>query len=106
MIASTVPTISEYVEQYYLERQIKDTSVKQLAVAARALERFAGRGVPVSELSDELVNRWLVDLEQSGRSPHTVRGRRRDVLTLWRSARAAGLVETVRHDCEHRPDHQ
>lgn len=86
-------TIRTFVERYALERDLADSTIEQLQVAATLFERWAGGPIPLGALSDSLVNSWLASLKDSGRSAVTVQGKRRAILTLWRSAFEAGLAD-------------
>lgn len=88
-------TVSQYVRQCYArEKPLAESTIEQLAITARVFERWAGRPVPVNELTDELVSSWVLDMEQSDRSPATVACQRKNLLALWRSAWETGDTET------------
>lgn len=86
-------TVLSYVARYERERGIKASSARQLAFVARKFEQFAG---PVAwpEVSDTLVNDWIVEMHDSGLAPITVHSRRRQFLTLWSAAFECRLTET------------
>lgn len=87
--------LSDYVATYRREHAICDKYFKALQSAVRMLELFAGRTISVSDLSSELVNRWLESLLQAGISPHTAHGKRRCIITIWTAAHDAGLAPPV-----------
>src|SRR6185437_2076229 len=62
------------------------SSLDQLYITIRGLERWAQRQVDASELNDDLANRWILALEESGKSRTTIRGQRANLLTVWRAA--------------------
>jgi len=61
-------------------------------MSVRALDRWHGNQVLLSELTDELLNRWLLSMEDE-LAPKSIRRRRGDVLALWRHAEFVGAVE-------------
>lgn len=87
-------TVLDFVGVYRRERDLKTDTVKQLECVARAFEKFAGR-VPLAEVTDDLANRWLIDMQATKLAPVTIHSRRRLFLTLWRAAYDAGLVERL-----------
>lgn len=103
MIAATIPgpslTILEYIDRYELLRPLSPSRRNQYRYSVRALSRFAKYDVPLSELCDDLINRWLLDLRRRGLTPRTIKSYRMDVLVLWRSAAADGLAVAPRRIC-------
>lgn len=64
MARTAAITVLDFVGVYQRERDLKADTVKQLECVARAFERFAGR-VPLADVTDDLANRWLIDLQSS-----------------------------------------
>lgn len=91
MVVCAGLTISEYVSRYALYRDVRASTVRQYALAAAALERWAGGPVQVADLTEELVSRWLADYAQTV-SPATAAGKRQMLLVLWRAAADDGLA--------------
>jgi site-specific recombinase XerD len=88
-----VPTLRDFVRAYCLERDISDGAIEQIELNVRLLERFAGGPLRTSDLQDDLVNSFLKQLKDDGRSPHTVRSKRAAILSVWREAARRGLAE-------------
>lgn len=84
--------LSEFAADHAAATGIGQKRREQLRWAVSAFERWAGRPVKVQELSDRLVNDHLTWFESHEfkpgrtRSPHTVEGRKRILLALWRAA--------------------
>jgi integrase len=85
--------LSDYVEAYLLQVQVGATYANQLRCTVRVFDRWLGRTVRVDEMSDDLVNRWILWLQGRGLSPATVRNQRGNLLALWRSAFQDGMIE-------------
>lgn len=83
--------LTDYVSRYALENDITPESVEQLSLRASMLTRFSGGALCLCQLTDDLLNRWLVARQQSGLSPNTVHADRGKILALWNSATDAGL---------------
>jgi integrase len=86
-------SISQWVDDYELERGLSGGSVIQYCRAASSLEEFVGGPVPVASLCREMVNHWLKWLAECELAPSTVKNRRTHLLALWRGAAEAGLIE-------------
>lgn len=89
----SVPTLREYARAYCLQRELAQGSVSQIFFTLGHLERYSGHQLLVSELSDELVNLFLEQLQAEGRSPFTRRSKRATILCVWRAAAEDGHVE-------------
>lgn len=86
--------LAEYVSRYALAADLTRGSIDQLRYTVVCIDRWKGSPVLLSELSDDLANRWLSWLLESGLSRTTVRHRRGNLITLWRAAAESGLVES------------
>lgn len=94
MIRAADTALRDFVDAYDLQRGLTKEAARQYRYAAKSMDEWAGRAVAVSELSPDLFNRWLRDLQDEGRlSPATVACRRRHALALWRAAADDRLVE-------------
>lgn len=85
-------TLRALVEQYRLTRHIRPATVAQLHYTVRSLEKHLGREPTTADLVDDTVNRWLAAASETRLSLHTVRSKRRQLLTLWRAAVELGLA--------------
>lgn len=98
-----IPSLSDYLRTYCLQRELERNSIEQLEISVRLLERFAGRPVHLSEMNDDLLNSFLQHLKDIGRSSHTRRTKRAGILCLWRAAADDGYcqpprkVRTIKH---------
>lgn len=86
-------SIVDYIKKYSREHDIAASTIQQMEIAGKLLCRFAGRQIGIDELSDDLLNGWLVARKQEGRSPATIRGNRTSILTLWYAAYEDGLIQ-------------
>lgn len=85
MVASI--SVSSFLSGAYSPtRGLSAEAEKQLAVCARALDRFMGRPATCADLSEELIGRFLADYAAGGRATPTVNSKRRGLLALWRAA--------------------
>src|SRR5258707_12451654 len=82
--------LSDFVPRYALCRDVSADYVEQLTITVNRLEQVAGRALEVSELTDELVNRWILRLKEL-QAPQTARNKRRSLLTIWKAAAEEGL---------------
>lgn len=87
-------TVTNYILTVYVPSSLdlKLNSARQLVIAASLFNQWAGRDVLLSELSPELVTKFLRSLGESGRAPRTVNGRRSSIVTVWRHAARRGLA--------------
>lgn len=81
-------TISAFFEHVYcLEKELRPSSAQQVELTLAALNNWHGSELRLSELSDDLANRWIKhQLEKAQLSPKTVKRRRGDFLAVWRYA--------------------
>jgi integrase len=80
-------TLLGFAQRYPdLRMELKDNTAYLYVVVARMLERFYERPILLSELSTELVMKWLKAFVAQGRSPATGNSHRRTILTLWGKA--------------------
>lgn len=86
----------DLVERYALCREIRQGSIDQLHYAVESLEKFLGRTLELSDLTDRTVNRFILWLANEGFAVDTIRSRRRAILTIWKSAAEDGLCEMPR----------
>ena len=84
-------TISEYVRDYELTRELQSNSVDQISICARLLERWNGGPVKLADLDERMLSEFLLDYSRGGKAPSTVRAKRVQLLSLWRAAADDGL---------------
>lgn len=85
-------TLGDYARDYCLFHDIRTESHRQLLIAAKLFERWAGRPVPLVELDAASVSAFLRDYSATVR-PYTVRSKRVQILSLWRAAADEGLCD-------------
>jgi len=85
-------TLHDYCEQMRLERGFQKTTLVQLRYAIGSFSSWLGRQATADDLTDDVFNRWLDSLFDSGLSRHTIASKRRGALTIWRALHEAGLV--------------
>lgn len=76
----------DYLEQYSLEHDIRAESATQLRYSLATFEKFLGHKPIATDLTDNVVNRFILWLASAGYANETARTRRRGLLTLWRAA--------------------
>lgn len=82
--------------QYRRRRtQISATSLEQLAVVARLLERQTGRPITTADLTLDLLLDFVAWLRDHGRSDRTIKGRMQSLLVIWREAKRRRLAGPV-----------
>lgn len=84
-------TVENFVSQYAITRDIKDSTADQYRWTVRSLSQFLERPAQLSDLHPDTVNRWLKSLSGS-LSPFTIHSRRGQLLVLWRAAIEMGKV--------------
>lgn len=90
--------LRDYVHHYNLKRSLAKATAYQYEVAASSVDSWNGSPVRLDMLCDDLVNRWLVNLESSSMAQATIRGRRRHLIALWHSAIRDGLVSQQKRE--------
>lgn len=86
MFRRSTPTVSDFVRDYELSRDLRPETVRQMRICAALLERWHGSPVPLVDLTERLLSEFLLDYQRQGRSPATVRAKRTQLLALWRAA--------------------
>lgn len=84
-------TLQDYLNRYNTRNDIKPSTLEHYGWVIRSVRSFAG-DVKLTDLSDDLCNRWLLWLRDGGRSPFTVHSWRNAFLVIWRSAWREGLA--------------
>lgn len=81
-----------FVSTYASEHDIADSTAAQYLLAVKALERFAGRSLSLSDVAPDLINQHLRAMKVAGRADTTRHSRRRDLTLLLRAAIARGSL--------------
>ena len=85
--------MKKLLDSYILSHDLTPGSQQQLEITVSGYGKFLGREPELSDLNDDSVNRWLKHLSDDKRlSKATVRGKRVNLLTLWRYACECELV--------------
>ena len=84
--------LSKLIDKYELANDLKASSVNQLRWTVRALERELGRPADVGDLTADAINTHLLALKNAGLAASTIRGRRVNLVTLWKYARRCHYV--------------
>jgi integrase len=87
--------VADYVTSYALANDIEPQTAAYLKFSVRALDKWFGHQTELSELSDDLLNRWITARIAAGISRKTVRTQRGAILTLWRAAEGDRLIDTL-----------
>lgn len=83
------------VSGYLAERSVSVGYADSLLVLVRQFSEHLDRAASTDDLATAVVNAWLESLESGELSRHTVRNKRRMLLTLWRAAFDDGLVKDL-----------
>lgn len=87
-------TLTDFLDKYLNEHQLAPSTEEQYRYTLLQFERIAGGAggsFRVQDIDAPRVNTYLRSLEAQGRSPFTVKGRRTNLLVLWRYARIQRL---------------
>ena len=89
-------TLMQYLETEYVPyRELAVRTIEHYTASIAAFEKWRGQTVLLSDLSDDLLNRFLQSQQEKGLSSSTVSGRRTDILVMWRAAELDGEVDTM-----------
>jgi integrase len=95
MIRQTTPqTLADYIATYALTHPLDAESVRQYEIAVRLFDRWAGHHVRLDELDATLVSQFIAEYGKTV-APQTARSKRRQLVSLWRSAVDDGLCDPV-----------
>jgi integrase len=83
----------DFVRRYAIERGLSEPSAQQLRFVLNSFGKSLGRRPRLSDLVDEKVNAWVVQMQENGLAPETVRGHRIALVGIWREAVYAELVD-------------
>jgi integrase len=86
-------SLVEFIRRYSVERGLVESSAKNLHDVVNCFGRSLGRRPGLLDLSTENVNQWIVEMQEAGLSPETIRSRRIALVGLWRQADEVGIVE-------------
>jgi len=86
--------LSELLRQYAAQHDygVAGTTLSQYRYALTSLKKHLGHDPTTADLTDSAITGW-VDWLRDHRSPHTARTQRGSVLTLWRWAWMADVVD-------------
>lgn len=84
--AAQAMSVSDYVAIYGTTHEVEAETIRQYRITAERLEEWAGGPVLLTDLNELLVSAWLRDYAGSGVKPATVRGKRTQLMALWRAA--------------------
>jgi len=82
---TTAMRLVEFVDVYATTRELEVETIRQYRMSAERLERWAGEAVYLHDLNEMLVSAFLRDYGATAR-PSTVRGKRTQIMALWRAA--------------------
>jgi integrase len=87
-------TLQDLLARYLREHPygVSQGHADMLRWSIAAWERFAGRSLTAADLNAQTLNPYL-DWMRTHRRPDTIRSRRGNLLTLWRFAFEAGIVD-------------
>ena len=88
-------TLMEFFHDYYIpERDLQHSSIVQVECTIRLFTRFLGHDATLDDFKDDLVNRFLVHTtDAAGQSKRTAKGRRQNLLSLWRNAYDREIIQ-------------
>ena len=76
----------EFLDLYRVEREIEPETVLAYSNSIKVLHRYTGKTLLLSELSPDLMNRWLEHLRQKDRAPAYRKSLRTAIMAMWRLA--------------------
>lgn len=83
----------DVLDRYDLSRDLRPSSVQQLRFTISGLSRFLGRPAVLADLNPDQINRYIRFMRDKGYASRTIKGRRDNLVTLWRYARRAKLTD-------------
>jgi site-specific recombinase XerD len=89
----TSPTLNHVLDRYFTEHTLSPRTRRNFRENLGCLNHWNGRAVSLPELTDGLLNAWIISQEDRGCRRSTVRCRVQSVLTLWKFAHRAGLLQ-------------
>lgn len=87
--------LRSYVVSYACAHDLSPGTEDAYMHAVASLERFAGRGLGLQDLSAELLNGWISSLLKADYARITIRNQSCAILTLWRAAHEDGVAEPI-----------
>lgn len=86
--------IRKYLDRYGLERDVSKGYLGQLRITLDRFRDYLGHEPTVADLIEDLANRWIASMLESGQlARQTVRTQRRNLLVLWRAMFEDRLVD-------------
>lgn len=82
--------IIAYADRFLLSRTVSFDYANTLRQRVEAFCKWAGCDLPIHDVTSELVNEWLAELEQGGMGRWSLVGYRGAMLTIWTAAFEAG----------------
>jgi integrase len=80
-------TIDDYFSGVYaVVRRLAATTEVTYRASLSCLGRWHGQAVALEEMSDTLMSAWVRFMEADGLAARTIKGKRADVLSIWRHA--------------------
>lgn len=86
--------LKAFLDKYVNEHQLKPSTEEHYRYTVQQFEKVVskpGRSFTVQAITARHINTYLRELEATGRTYHTIKGRRNNMLILWREARRQGL---------------
>jgi hypothetical protein len=87
---SRSPSLRQHLNEYASRRALSREGFRQMRVAVELFERWHGKPIRLTQLTEKIVSAFLRDYGQQ-RSAVTVRNKRVALLALWRDAADEGL---------------
>ncbi len=83
----------DYYRRYCKQRDLARSTEQHLEATLRKFEEWMGRAAILGDFSDDLMNQFVIHLRDQEYTPRTCKGRRNDLLALWRSAFEEELID-------------
>lgn len=80
---------------YVAWRDLTKRTIEHYHASIKSLEKFCDYVVMLDDLTDDLVNSFLLDKQDRGNKPRTVASARTDIMALWRSAVQDGKIDAL-----------
>src|SRR4051812_43070244 len=82
--------ITAYTDRFLLSRSVSADYANTLRQRIDAFCAWCGDDIPIHDITSELLNEWLADLEKGGMGRWSLVGYRGALLTIWKDAFEAG----------------
>ncbi len=87
--------LREYMQRYFFERDLSDSTHQNMRVHVNAFERFLERPATLEDLNSDAVNGFIMHMRGRGMAPLTIRQYRNSICTFWHLAYQERILDTL-----------